>query len=208
MKVKPTRMELIALKRRLKLAEKAYDLLLDKENELVSELFNTLREYSTVYRRVMEALRKIDRGISLSEVEVGRLETERLLSMRKPCYEVDARPLNLMGLRLVQLGLRKIREPVKVTNLISSPVSFILAEEEAMKTAEEFMKLIELAYKMENLSKEIAKVRRRVNALNYRLIPEIKRNIALIEMALEEREREELFRLRKIIEIRETAKSA
>ncbi len=201
MKVKPTRMELIALKRRLRLAEKAYDLLLDKENELVSELFNTLREYSTVYRMVLEALRKIDRGISLSEVEVGRLETERLLSMRKSCYEVDARPLNLMGLRLVQLGLRKMREPVKVTNLISSPASFILAEEEAMKTAEEFIKLIELAYKMENLSKEIAKVRRRVNALNYRLIPEIKRNIALIEMALEEREREELFRLRRIIEV-------
>jgi V/A-type H+-transporting ATPase subunit D len=198
--IHPTRMELLRLKHKLKLAEKGHRLLKEKRDALMVEFMNTARDAEDVVNRTSDTLREAYHRYNTAESLVGPSELASYsLSMGRD-LQVVSEPRNVMGIEVEQLS---VPDPVRDIEsrgygmLLSSPIvdSTSLAYEKALGS------LIELAG-VENtlraLSAETRKTKRRVNALEYRVIPRIKSTMKYITMRLDELEREGFYRLKMI----------
>ncbi len=196
--VNPNRMELLRLRRRLGLAERGHKLLKDKLEELMRQFLDNIRRLSELQAGVSEKLSKIFLSFavartrnSLLDLEqwlpAGRLavETEkgRILNLAIPRFEVkemETADYDLLNTEAeLDIGLRKTREVMK-----------------------DLLEMARLWKAVELLSIEIEVTRRRVNALEYILIPNIKETIGYISSRLEEMERSfqvQLMRVKEII---------
>ena len=97
MEVKPTRMELLALKRRLKLAKRGLELLQEKRDALIMEFFAAVQDYKSLREEVILALREAFAALSGAEIELGALRIERIAAGVPEAVEVDMRTRNVMG---------------------------------------------------------------------------------------------------------------
>jgi V/A-type H+-transporting ATPase subunit D len=195
--VNPNRMELMRLRRRLGLAERGHKLLKDKLEELMRQFLDNIRRLSELQAGVSEKLHKIFFSFavartrnSLLDLEqwlpAGRLtvETEkgRILNLAIPRFEVkemETADYDLLNTEAeLDIGLRKTREVMK-----------------------DLLEMARLWKAVELLSIEIEVTRRRVNALEYILIPNIKETIGYISSRLEEMERSFQVQLRRVKEI-------
>jgi V/A-type H+-transporting ATPase subunit D len=197
--VSATRMELLRLRKRLKIAKRGHKLLKDKQDELVRQLSDLVKNVKElrlrVERRTTEALRRF--VFAKASMEPEALSTLFAASTVKSEVHVDV--VNLMSVRVPKFSLR-IEGEVNY--------SFITTGgdvDDALNSVREVMNdLVELAEKeksLELLAEEIEKTRRRVNALEYILIPNLEDTIRYIRMKLAEMERSDLSRLMKIKDI-------
>jgi len=195
-KVRLTRVELLRLRRRLSLAERANELLEDKEVTLVSELEKALAEYLNIYDEASKLLERIRALLRKAEDDMGPLALERQLYFSEGEYEIEAFEKRLMGIKVYDLQLKGPPRATPSLNLVSSSLYFFEARNAASRLAYLLTRLIELENKIRAIDRELVKVRRRRNALEYVLIPDMHKMIEMIQLYLEEKEREELFRLR------------
>ncbi|MCD6418029.1 V-type ATP synthase subunit D [bacterium] len=194
------RMNMMALQRRLVIARKGHKMLKDKQDELMRHFLDIVEEIRGLRARtetvLVDALRDftvITGALSQQELEgifiipaveaSVSVKTERLLNLRVPNFEItfDDRGISY--------------------SLANTPAQLDVV----MKKMEEALKLlVELAAtekKLELLANEIDTTRRRVNALEYVMIPDLKDTIRYIRMKLEELERGNLTRLMKVKDI-------
>ena len=181
----PTRMQLLILKRRIHLAEKGHKLLKDKLDGLMQSFFRLKSEYQSFYEKIEPLLanifKKITFGHSLSNEEILKM-----IPISSP-VEINISSSTIMGVR---------SDEYTVANKIDLPdfnqfgISIELAE-----GLEEFLKimpsLIEVAGKgkaLQAMALQIIETRRRVNALEYVLIPELKSAAKMIKLKLSELE--------------------
>ncbi len=199
MRINPTRMELTRVKRKLVTAKRGHKLLKDKRDEMVRQFILLVRENHRLRTEVESAL-----SGALRNFAMARSVTEP--EMMEEALLYPARSVS------VQMGIRSILS-VRVPTLktgednVQAMISYGLVETSAQldgaiaNLAELLPKLIRLAEVEKTcdlLADEIEKTRRRVNALEYVMIPQFIETIRFITMKLDENERGSLTRLMKV----------
>jgi V/A-type H+-transporting ATPase subunit D len=198
--VKPTRMELLKLKRRVKLADKGHRLLKEKRDALISEFMVVIRQYREARGKVEENLKAAFRDLLMAEVLLGSRDIEQISDITLRDIDLGFVTKNIMGVSIpvISIGnlVRKINE--RGYGLLSTNAKL----DDAAKSFEECLTLIvslaEVEESVRRIAEEVEKTKRRVNALEYIVIPSLKATIRHIEMRMEEIERESFMRLKKI----------
>ena len=196
--IKPTRSELIKLKGRIKQTKNGYKLLKMKRDGLFHEFRTLLSEMIEAKRDLTDAYRLAKTRIDLANaIEGGLAVRAAIANSAHPEVEVERR--NIMGV---------VVPSVSGTNLKSTfaerGIGFIGSSPYIDEASDSFSELIEkivTASEMEatlkRLLAEIEATKRRVNALEFKVIPELEEAKVFIQLRLEEMEREETFRLKR-----------
>jgi V/A-type H+-transporting ATPase subunit D len=198
--VKPTRMELLKLRRRVKLADKGHKLLKEKRDALISEFMVVIREYKESRGRAEERLKGAFQDLLMAEVLMGPREIEQIgtISARDITLGVIARNIMGVSVPVMESGelVRKVHE--RGYGLLSTSAKIDDAAKSFEETLSLIVKLAEVEESVRRIAQEVEKTKRRVNALEYIVIPRLKATIKHIEMRMEEIERESFLRLKKI----------
>jgi len=198
--VNPTRMELLKLKKRLILARRGHRLLRDKQDELMRNFLSLIEEIKELRLTVEIGLFQAYGSFLIARSTMRRefLDEALLASQLETSLEVTYIPL--LNLRVPSYKLMVVGDYFSYGLLTTS-----MELDRALKKYRELIpKMVELAEKekrLEMLSYEIERTRRRVNALEHILIPNILETISYISMKLEELERSNITRLMKIKDI-------
>jgi len=207
--VAPTRMELIKLRRRMALAEKGHDLLKEKMDALVMEFFGVLKNIEEVRSKSLEQLTRAYKALSLCQAEMGTIETFQAVreSRRGASLEIQTRYIMGVPVPKVEAGFtRGVTERGYAIHSTSAILDRAAAEFE--KALGELVKQAELEAAAYALARELERTKRRVNALEYILIPRLREMIKFIQGRLDEIERENFTRLKRIKAILEERRSA
>jgi len=198
--VKPTRMELLKLKRRVKLADKGHRLLKEKRDALISEFMGVIREYRQARERAEEHLKGAFHDLLFAEVLLGSRDIEQIGAICARDIALGVRTKNIMGVSIPVMETEKLVRKVheRGYGLLNTNAKL----DDAAKSFEEalslIVKLAEVEESVRRIAQEVEKTKRRVNALEYMVIPRLKATIKHIEMRMEEIERESFLRLKKI----------
>ncbi|MEM1547096.1 MAG: V-type ATP synthase subunit D [Candidatus Methanomethylicia archaeon] len=199
---KPTRMELIGMRRRLKLARRAHDLLREKQDALMMEFLSIIQKYLDLRKQVDLLLQKTFKSIIKAKMSLGIKNFYEVIYSSNSNVEAKIKLRNIMGVYTPVIELIK-SQPKQISYSIhySSP-AFDEAFSLANDTLLAILKMAEAESTLKALAEEIKSVKRRVNALEYVVIPRIERIIKNIEQYLSEREREDIFRIKRLISVR------
>ena len=198
--VNPTRMELLKLKKRLALAQRGHKLLKDKLEQLLQRFLPLMETVDKMRKEVEEKKMQAEREMLKAKLNVSSPEFVEATIFPDLRMEVRVEYLPLLNLRVPKYDLRMDGDFFSYGILNSS--SYL---DRALKDHRGIIPLIvELAERETTfrlLAEEIERTRRRVNALEYILIPNIKDTTDYISMKLEELERGSLTRLMRVKEI-------
>jgi len=206
--VNPTRMELIKKNAQIRLAEQGRDLLRQKMDALIQEFFHILESVSKS-REDLEMVADLAQHSLLTALAVDDSVTLKSASFatRKGLF-LDIKGKNIMGVPVPVLEKKRVSK-----SIFERGYSIIGVSGRIDETAEKFemeldliIGLAESETALKRLGGEIQMTRRRVNALEQVLIPELKKQAKYIENTIDEREREDLFRLKKVKKIIERKK--
>ena len=208
--VNPTRMELIRKNAQIKLAEQGRDLLREKMDALIQEFFRIMESVSksrdeleivaaTAQRSLLKAL-AVDDSVTLKSAS---------FATRKGLF-IDIKGKNIMGVPVPVLEKKRVSKSVleRGYSIISTSGRIDEAAEKFEMELDLIIGLAETETSLKRLGGEIQMTRRRVNALEQVLIPDLKKQAKYIKNAIDEREREDLFRLKKVKKIIERRKKA
>jgi V/A-type H+-transporting ATPase subunit D len=198
--VKPTRMELLKIKKRVKLADKGHKLLKEKRDALISEFMAVIKLYKDAKHQVEESLRIAFHNLLITEVSLGPRDIAQISNTTLREIDVEYAIKHIMGVSIpvmkVESVVRKVHE--RGYGLASTTARL----DDAARTFEvavgSIVKLAEVEESVRRIAEEVEKTKRRVNALEYIVIPRLKATIKHIEMRMEEIERESFLRLKKI----------
>lgn len=199
--VSPTRMELLRLRRRERLAVKGHDLLREKRDALIAEFLDVVGEVRDARMVAEEKLKEAFEYLIIAQAGLGVEEVRQLSLMTAREIPMDFSMRSIMGVNvpIIELPEDLSRE---VTERGYSLMDSSSAVDSCAKRFEEalakLIKLAELEEAVRNLAGEVEKTKRRVNALEYVMIPRLKTTRKYIQMRLEEMERENFTRLKKI----------
>jgi V/A-type H+-transporting ATPase subunit D len=198
--VKPTRMELINIKNRIKLAEKGHRLLKQKRDVLILEFFAILEKARDLRGNLNTQTRKAYNALAVAEAYHGFFEVESAALAVSKASDVEIRVKNVMGVKVPDIRGRYVAKTAFERGYGILGTSAKL-DEAAGAFEETLVTVIELAKTEDALKKllrEIEKTKRRVNALQYVVMPRLRRQSKYISMRLDEMERETFFTLKMI----------
>ena len=199
--INPTRMELTRLKGRIKTARRGHKLLKDKRDELMKQFMEVVRKNRALRRRVEEGLEKAGRAMSVAGAVMSPEMLEQALLYPKQSVELDVTYRNVMSVNVPVYHFHTANEdPTEIYPYGFAQTSGELdaALEALGQVFRDMLELAEVEKTMQLLAQDIEKTRRRVNALEYVVIPEMQRNIRYITMKLDENERGNTTRLMKV----------
>jgi V/A-type H+-transporting ATPase subunit D len=199
-RVNPNRMELMKLRTRRQVAQRGHKLLKDKLDELMKEFLSRIGENRKLRTRVERELMSAYGLLAVARGEVGRANLAQALSASHPTGLVDVAERNVMSVRIPEFSVMEMPEPSGYS-LMSTPAVLDSALGALDKVAADLIELAEREKAIELLAAEIETTRRRVNALEHVLIPQLTETIRDIGMKLEEAERGNLTRLMKVKDI-------
>lgn len=197
----PTRMELTRLKKKLITATKGHKLLKDKRDELMRQFLDIVKECKVLRQNVENAIGDANKSISLARSFMQREVLETALLAPKQDIEIEVSNKNIMSVDVpVFKSKTRTNNPYDV---FSYGFAYTNSDLDAgiLKLSEilpELLRLCELENSVKILADEIEKTRRRVNALEHVMIPELQENIRFITMKLDENERSNQARLMKV----------
>jgi len=198
--VNPTRMELLRLKKRLTLAERGHKLLKDKRDELMRQLLGMIDEVKALRLSIENEFQSILEGFMLAKAKMGPYQTEQALLIPKKQITVTMGEKNLMSVR-VPVFTKEVTGDIISYGFLNTTGEMDISLIKFEKFIESLLNLAEKEKTVQLLANEIEETRRRVNALEYRLIPEFLETIKFITMKLAETERSNTIRLMKVKEI-------
>jgi V/A-type H+-transporting ATPase subunit D len=206
--VKPTRMELMRKKSQIKLAEQGRDLLREKMDALIQEFFKILNTVSNSRDELELVSKEADLALMIAQAVDDPVTLKSASFATRRSITVDITGKNIMGVPVPVIEKKRISK-----SMLERGYGIISTSGRIDETAERFeaeldllIQLAETETAMRRLGAEIQMNRRRVNALEQILIPELKSQAKYIKNAIEEREREDLFRLKKVKSILERKK--
>ena len=197
--VNPTRMELRRLKARLKTAVRGHKLLKDKSDEMIRQFMVYARKNKQLRMETEDALTDALKGFMLARAVSDDQVIEEAVAMPASFVEAEVSTKSVMSVEVPSI---KIKER-KAQDMFPYSFSSVTAElDDSIVTLNGVVaKMVELAEVEKTcnmLADEIEKNRRRVNALEYVMIPELEETIKYISMKLEEQERSNVVRLMKV----------
>ncbi|RLF75467.1 V-type ATP synthase subunit D [Thermococci archaeon] len=207
--VKPTRMELLKLKKRIKLASKGHKLLKEKQDALIMEFFTIYDEALSLRRELNQKMVEAFDTLRMAEIDVGVSRIKEIALGVSPNKEVEIRRRNIMGVPVPLIEAESFKRSIEDRgySFVSTSPSVDTAAQKFEEVLELAIRLAEVEETLKRLAREIEKTKRRVNALEYIIIPRMEATVKFIEQRLDEMERENFFRLKRIKAILE-AKSA
>ncbi|HOB17130.1 MAG TPA: V-type ATP synthase subunit D [Candidatus Methanoculleus thermohydrogenotrophicum] len=198
--IKPTRSELIALKRRIKLSERGYNILKMKRDGLILEFFKVLQQAKESQGVLMERYTHAMEMIALAETVEGAIGVKAAAFSAAEIPAISVGSKNIMGVVVPEIEASSVRKSVLDRGYAMLGTSAVI--DEAAEAFEDLLEAVieaaEIETTMKRLLDEIESTKRRVNALEFKVIPELTEARDFIKMRLDEMEREELFRLKKI----------
>ena len=199
LKLAPTRTNLIRIKKDLRFAREGYEILDRKREALTAELVRVAKEADAIQKEVWKLLEGAYAALEKAQLTLGREGVEWAALAASKSIEVEMRFRGIMGVAIPVI--QASGEPYK---LLYSPSDTNSALDEATATFREVLlrvpQLSMLVTAVWRLAGELRKTQRRVNALQHIFIPNYEDTVEFIVSSLEEREREETFRLKKLKE--------
>ncbi|MFC7069184.1 V-type ATP synthase subunit D [Halobaculum lipolyticum] len=198
--VKPTRKNLMEIEDRIDLSERGHDTLEQKRDGLIMEFMDILDQAQDVRDQLETDYETAQDKINKARAMEGDVAVRGAAAALKEHPEITTQSKNIMGVVVPQIESSKVRKNLdeRGYGVLGSSARI----DEAADAYEELIESIILAAEVETAMKkmleEIETTKRRVNALEFKLLPELNENKEYIEQKLEEQEREEIFRLKKI----------
>ncbi|MDD6735302.1 MAG: V-type ATP synthase subunit D [Clostridiales bacterium] len=196
--VNPTRMELARLKKSLASAQKGHKLLKDERDELMRRFLETVRLAKDLREKVEDELLKSQRYLQAAAAQLGtkKLKTALLLPKGTLLTAVDKQTV-------MSVSLPKFTALEKTGNSYSYGFAHTVADLDTsvnilLSLQDDLLRLAELEKSAELMAGEIERTRRRVNALEYVMIPDYQETIRYISSKLDENERSNSIRLLKV----------
>jgi V/A-type H+/Na+-transporting ATPase subunit D len=198
--IKPTRSELINLKRRIALSERGYKILKMKRDGLILEFFKVLADAKDSRGELLQKYQRAVESMALANTVEGAIGVKSAAFSVKEVPQITLSSKNIMGVVVPKIESSKVRK-----SLVDRGYGVLGTTSIIDETATSFEELVEAIIEsaeiettMKRLLNEIESTKRRVNALEFKVIPELSEARNFIKMRLDEMEREELFRLKKI----------
>ena len=198
--VKPTRKNLMAIEDRIELSERGHDTLEQKRDGLIMEFMDILDQAQDVREDLNANYETAQRKLDMARAMEGDVAVRGAAASLKEYPEITTQSKNIMGVVVPQIESSKVRKSLdeRGYGLLGSSARI----DETADAYEELLETIILAAEVETamkkMLKEIETTKRRVNALEFKLLPDLYNNQEYIEQKLEEQEREEIFRMKKI----------
>ena len=199
-KVAATRMQLMQLKKRVKLAYKGHKLLKDKQDQLVREFFTIIDSYKTLRKDVEQKLKKAYASIILTRSIMNDSELENALFIPVKTVKLTEKLKNVMSVKIPIFKV-SVEDNEESYSKITTAADLDVAVETFANVVYDLINLSQIENEVKLLAQEIEVTRRRVNALEYVLIPELESAIRFVTMKINEMERSNLVRIMKIKDI-------
>ena len=202
--ITPTRMVLNQMKGRLKTASRGHKLLKDKRDELMRQFMDVVRRNKELRTKVEQGLTEAFGALSVASAVMSPEMLEQALLYPRQSVELGMDFKNIMSVNVPVYSFHtKNNDPSEVYPYGFAQTSGELddALEKMAKVFEDMLELAQVEKTMQLLAQEIEKTRRRVNALEYVMIPDLQKNIKYISMKLEENENSTKVRLMKVKEM-------
>jgi len=198
--VSPTRMNLLQRKQQAKIAIQGVDLLKRKRDALVADFFNIVRQSLAARERLTAACQEAYVMLALAKAWEGReaLEAAALADRREVLVDIEVR--NVWGTKIPEVAMKEVRRTLMGRG--HNPATTSARTVESAANFEEVVAaILEVAateIRLRKIGEEIKKTTRRVNALEQVVIPRLRGEIRFITAVLEQRAREDVFRLKRI----------
>jgi V/A-type H+-transporting ATPase subunit D len=203
--VPPTRSNLLRIKQELRFAREGYEILNRKREVLTTELIRVAHDAEILQQKVWKLLAKAYASMEEAQIRKGREHVEWAALANPKSVEVQIKFRGIMGVALPMIEAKG--GPAEMTYSLGDTNTSL---DEASSDFREVLELIpELSRQVTavwRLAGELRKTQRRVNALQYIFIPQYEETVIFIVSSLEEREREDTFRLKLLKNRMEDAK--
>ena len=198
--VKPTRSELIVTRRRIKLSISGHKLLKMKRDGLIIEFFELLPKVKDRRSQLVELYTVSDKKLAVAMVADGKSALRSAANCVRTPPQVELSEYNIMGVVVPKIKVSTIQKSIEERGygLIGTSVRIDESVHAFEKLTEKVLEAAELETTMKKLLDEIESTKRRVNALEFKVIPQLEEVAAYITLRLEELERENIFRLKRI----------
>lgn len=199
--VNPTRMELSNFKKRLKMAQRGHKLLKDKQDEMIRQFIAIIRHNQVLRKEVEDELARIMHEFASARLHMSEAGIMEALMVPSKDAKINVGSKTIMNIKIptiefIDQGVIDLTYGFAFTpsQLDSSVISLSIL-------LPKLIELAELDKSCDMLAKEIEKTRRRVNAIEFVMIPEMEQQISYIKNKLDENERSNIIRLMKSKEI-------
>lgn len=198
--VKPTRSELIELKKKIKLSESGHKLLKMKRDGLILEFFEILNKAKDVRSELDAAFKEASEKIGIAKSVEGTITVKSTAFALKDAPQIEVESHNIMGVVVPKIESSSVRKPMNKRGYgVLGTSSYIDEAADAYEIlVEKIILAAEIETTMKRLLDDIEKTKRRVNALEFKVIPDLTEGMVFIRLRLEEMERENTFRLKRI----------
>lgn len=199
--VNATRMELTRLKGRLRTAVRGHKLLKDKRDELMKQFLDVVRENREVRQRVEEGLKQAHGSFTVASALMSAEVLEQALLYPKQSVELTMTTKNIMSVNVPEYHFNTAggaAGDIYPYGFATTSCELDGAVDALSSVFQDMLKLAQIEKTTQLLAEEIEKTRRRVNALEYVMIPQMEESIKYISMKLEENDRNATIRLMKV----------
>ncbi|MEG0320610.1 MAG: V-type ATP synthase subunit D [Oscillospiraceae bacterium] len=199
--INPTRMELTRLKGRLKTAQRGHKLLKDKRDELMRQFLEVVRENRALRAKVEEALGRAHGSFTVASALMSGAAMEGALLYPKQSVELNMTYKNIMSVNVPLYEFKTKNADagdIYPYGFAATSGELDTAVDALSSVFQDMLHLAQIEKTSQLLAEEIEKTRRRVNALEYVMIPQWQENIKYISMKLDENERAATTRLMKV----------
>jgi len=193
-------MNMMKLRRRLLIARKGHKLLKDKQDELMRNFLEIVDEIKGLRDRTEKILIEALQRFTVATGSLPREEIEGIFTIPSVKASVDVKSARLLNLRVPRFEVSFEGDGISYS-IAQTPAELDGAMEDMSESLKLLVVLAETEKKLELLAREIDTTRRRVNALEYVMIPDLIDTVRYIRMKLEELERGNLTRLMKVKDI-------
>ncbi len=188
LRVNPTRMSLLDLKRRTKAAERGHKLLKDKQDGLMQQFMAIIRDAKARRESIEQELNTAFKAFLMASAWLSEAEMDNALSSPQAKVELSVDTKNVMSVRIPTFKVQK-EGTVKTYGYASTNALLDRAVDAFDRVFELLIQLAEIEKQAENMAIELETTRRRVNALEYKMLPDLRQTVKYIKMKLDESER-------------------
>lgn len=196
--ITPTRSVLLDLKKRIKLSQNGHKIMKMKRDGLIIEFFEVMEKAKQMRGSVVS-----DYQVAMNKIAVATA-VEGEIAVKSAAYAIKSEPQVEVGSKSIMgMTVPKVEAKIERGNILSKGYGVISTSAYIEEASEAFERLLvtlvraaEIETTMKKLLDEIEKTKRRVNALEFKVIPELLEGKRFVEFRLEEMSREETIRLK------------
>ena len=196
--INPTRMNLITLRRRIVVARKGYDILKRKREVLVIEFLKLLKQSKQSRNFLNELIQRSYKTVTIASTYVGNFELEDVSLHMKEAEPIKIRIKNIMGVRIPEVSRVSARPQSISYSILPSSLAVDDISDSFNKATQSIIEVAQMEQGLKRLVLEIDKTKRRVNALDYRVIPGMVGQSKYIRMRLSEMDRDTFAALKHV----------